>query len=203
VPGFLTSPVLALALCSSALALAGRASAQGSGPHPESGGVQNRQEPSRPATGGMSTSTQLERRIHWQAAVGAAALRYARSLALSHNVKPQVGIRGLWFATPQWQLGAELSGMVTTNPEYGVWAASGVVTYRLPLGSVALSAEAGLGVGYAAEILYEDLRSPRPLTWMSTLGLCVLWRVSPDLRWGAALRAQRASVLGLSTVLEY
>lgn len=126
---------------------------------------------------------------------GPAYLAHRGSNALPHIVKPslRLGVRGLWGA--RWELGAEVSGLLSGNEHYRAWAILGRARFALcqrPAGSVGVSL--ALGAGYDADILHADRRAGRTLTAYGAAALDARWAVGRGWHVGIEAAWERLAI---------
>lgn len=136
--------------------------------------------------------------------ISLAFLGRGRSLALEHRLKPAARLDALWPLSPRLEVGAAARGLLTLDPNYGVWAGTGALRYTLfSKPSVSVSALAGLGLGYNAPILHTDLDAGAPLMLYGSLALQALFRISEGLGLGVELEGEQLSVAHLGVAASY
>lgn len=140
----------------------------------------------------------------WSGQLGAAGFMNARSLAIEHMVKPAASLHVGIELMPRVEIGGGVSGVLTTDDNYGVWAGYGHGRYRIvSWPGFEWGALAGIGLAHNAPIVHADLRSEVPVVPYGRLATDVLWPLSPSTWLGIELGFSQLSVVTLGAALRF
>lgn len=141
---------------------------------------------------------------NYSARAGAVAFTQSRSLALEHIVKSSAALSATATLMPRLELGVTLSGVLTTDDNYGVWAAYAQGRYQLyRSNALQLGLGLGVGIGHNAPILHDDLQAELPVVPHAAASFDALWNVGEDCWLGPALTFEQLSVLHLAAQLRW
>lgn len=116
------------------------------------------------------------------AQVAPAFLMRSRSLAIGHAFKPMVRVGLRWPVLTRIEVGGALLGLLDASEHYrvlGALAQGRLALWHRPRFSA--GAGLGLGVGYNADILHEDLAARAPVVPYGSAALDARWRLGH--RW--------------------
>lgn len=122
---------------------------------------------------------------------------HSRSLAFEHRFKPTLRLDVLLPMTAGFSWGGALSGVLTTDRNYGLWSAQLRGRYQTAWGGAHLAANLGLGVGHNAPILYSDLNASASVIPVLAFGLDSQWFVSERMSLGVELETEQFATVSL------
>jgi hypothetical protein len=136
--------------------------------------------------------------------LGAALFLNSRSLAFEHNVKSSLALRATHPVLRYLELGVGAVGVLTVDPNYGVWALTG--QGRVPLlqrTAFQWGIGVGIGAGHNAPILYRDLRAELPIVPYASLSTDLAWRLSSSWWLGVEVASEQLSVVHAGAVIRW
>lgn len=134
---------------------------------------------------------------------GPGFLLRSRSKVPRHLFKPTLRLgarRPVW--SPRLEVGAALDALLSPNEHYRVLGALAHARFAAVDGTrFSLGVGAGLGAGYAADILSEDLTADGPVAPYGFVALDGRWRLGRSLRLGVEAAHANLAIVHLGVVI--